>query len=296
MVSHALAVLSLFTGVVAESVSHSVGSVFPGHKTICKVLNNTEINTVAKYRLCPSIVAGAENVTMEDCEDALRLFNVETEALYNCPGHQGTWPAAHKAARDVACVFVRRQDSRKADIVQELCGKFEGRLHFACTSSLTSAWAVYEGSCPDARLGAAIPGSRLMCDLLKNQAIEDSANRNICPSVVAEGYNITAEDCQDSLHLIKLEGQALFSCPGNHTPWPAAHKAAKDMACAFTQHEEPRKVDMLLKMCSKFKNRLLYACTGLLGTAWTAYEDTCPSEELAVADVPEVAGQSFVVV
>ena len=28
----------------------------------------------------------------------------------------------------------------------------------------------------------------------------------------------------------------------------------------------------LLQLCSKFKNRLLYACTGLLGTAWTAYE------------------------
>ena len=51
----------------------------------------------------------------------------------------------------------------------------------------------------------------------------------------------------------------------------------------------------LLQLCSKFKNRLLYACTGLMGTAWTAYEDMCPSEELAVADFPE-AGQSFVVV
>jgi hypothetical protein len=257
------------------------------------MLNNTGINDAARERLCPSIVARGENVTMEDCQDALHLFNVETQALFSCPGHEGTWPAAHKAARDASCVFVRRQDPRKADIVQELCSKFHGRLNFACNSRLTSAWAVYEGSCPDARLGAAIPGATLMCDLLKNQAIEDSANRNICPAVVAKGYNITAEDCQDSLHLIKLEGQALFSCPGNHTPWPAAHKAARDMACAFTRHEAPNKVDMLLQMCNKFKNRLLFACTGLLGTAWTAYEDTCPE---VTPDVPEVAGQSSVMV
>ena len=38
------------------------------------------------------------------------------------------------------------------------------------------------------------------------------------------------------------------------------------------------------------------ACSVCVLAFWTAYEDTCPSEELAVADFPEVSGQSFVVV
>ena len=46
--------------------------------------------------------------------------------------------------------------------------------------------------------------------------------------------------------------------------------------CCFTVFllsiADDESVGGLLQLCSKFKNRLLYACTGLLGTAWNACE------------------------
>jgi hypothetical protein len=269
--------ITLISSIALGHAAHSQGY-------MCDVLNSSR--SQIDEEICPTVVGGG--VTAEDCQDALHMLVNEAEHLLRCPGRNTSGPGPTQAMKDAACVFVRKEEVNRTEIVDKICGQFNALLKGSCVTFFQNGWTLYEASCADtldqsdaqSLLGAPsvesttrFPGKSVVCSTLNNSAAE--IEQEVCPGVVQGSEEITEQDCEDGLNFLLGEASNMLACPGHDTAATGAKQAARDTACVFVRHEEPNQADILHKVCSKFGTYFLNACTSFLQTAWTAFEDSC---------------------
>merc|ERR1712064_202574 len=211
---------------------------------MCDVLNSS--SSQIDEEVCPGVAGGA--VTAQDCQDALHMLVNEAEGLLRCPGWNASGAGPTQAMKDAACVFVRREEVNRTEIINKICGEFNVLLKGSCVSFFQNGWTLYEASCAD-----------------KLEQGNDA---------------VTEQDCEDGLGFLLGEASNMLACPGHNASATGAKQAARDSACVFVRHEEPNQANILHNVCAKFGKFLLNACTSFLQTAWTSFENSCDDDVL----------------
>lgn len=281
----------MFLTSIAFISSVAVGHAIHIQGYMCDVLNSS--SSQIDEEVCPGVAGGA--VTAQDCQDALHMLVNEAEGLLRCPGWNASGAGPTQAMKDAACVFVRREEVNRTEIINKVCGEFNILLKGSCVSFFQNGWTLYEASCADkleqgdvrSLLGAQpvesasrFPGKALVCSTFNNSAAE--IEQEVCPGVVQGNDAVTEQDCEDGLGFLLGEASNMLACPGHNASATGAKQAARDSACVFVRHEEPNQANIVHNVCAKFGKFFLNACTSFLQTAWTSFENSCDDDVLRV--------------
>jgi len=281
----------MFLTSIAFISSVAVGHAIHTQGYMCDVLNSS--SSQIDEEVCPGVAGGA--VTAEDCQDALHMLVNEAEGLLRCPGWNASGAGPTQAMKDAACVFVRREEVNRTEIINKICGEFNVLLKGSCVSFFQNGWTLYEASCADkpderdaaSRLDATrltassrFPGKEVACGALNNSA---SHIHDACPGITNGRDDMTLKDCEDGLAFVLSETETLLECSGINATGPGVIRLAEDAVCVFLRREEVDQSNILHHFCAKFGDSHLEACAGVLGAAWAASEASCADNVLRAA-------------